>query len=95
MRRVCVDQIYVLDCDADARYTPLADNASAVTEPEAFLSENVEVFVQSLREIVMISSDQPISAKFATNEIATTNHALSSQRKNILRMCAIPRGSRN
>jgi hypothetical protein len=57
MRLVCVDQIYVLDCDADARYTPLADNASAVTAPDAFLSENVDVFVQSLREIVMISDE--------------------------------------
>jgi len=62
MRRVWVDQIYVLDCDADARYTPLADNASAVMDPDAFLSENVDVFVQSLREIVIISSDQPTSA---------------------------------
>ena len=90
-----MDQIYVLDCDADARYTPLADNASAVTEPDAFLSENVEIFVQSLREIVMISIGQLISAKFAINGIAITNHALSSQRKNSLLMCAKPRGSRN
>jgi hypothetical protein len=95
MRRVCVDQIYVLDCDADARYIPLADNASAVTEPDAFLSENVEDFVQSLRETVMISSDMSLSAKSATNKTATTNHALSSQRRNIRQTCAKPRGSRN
>ena len=54
-RRVCVDQMNTPDLDAEARYTPFFDRASAVMVPEEASSENVEDFVQFSREIVTIS----------------------------------------
>ena len=46
-----------LDWDAEARYTPFEDKASAVTEPDTFLSVKVDVLDQSARDIVIISED--------------------------------------
>ena len=56
-RRVCVDQMCTLDWDAEARYTPFEDKASAVTEPITFLSAKVDVLDQSVRDIVIISEN--------------------------------------
>ena len=44
-----------LDWDAEARYTPFEDKASAVTEPKTFLSVKVDVLDQSVRDTVIIS----------------------------------------
>ena len=44
-----------LDWDAEARYTPFEDKASAVTEPNTFLSVKVDVLDQSARDTVIIS----------------------------------------
>ena len=44
-----------LDWDAEARYTPLEDKASAVTEPKTFLAVKVDVLDQSVRDTVIIS----------------------------------------
>jgi hypothetical protein len=57
-RRVCVDQMCTLDWDAEARYTPFGDKASAVTEPNTFLSVKVDVLDQSVRDTVIISENR-------------------------------------
>lgn len=43
------------DLEAEARYTPFFERASAVISPEDASSENVDDFAQSDRETVMIS----------------------------------------
>ena len=57
-RRVCVDQTCILDWDAEARYTPFEDKASAVTEPITFLSVKVDVLDQSVRDTDIISKSR-------------------------------------
>lgn len=47
-----------LDWDAEARYTPFEDKASAVTEPNTFLSVKVDVLDQSVRDTVIISENR-------------------------------------
>jgi len=57
MRLEIVDQIYTVDWQADARYAPLIDSPNAVIWPTTSLSENLDVCVQSEREIVTISGN--------------------------------------
>jgi hypothetical protein len=54
-RFVCTLQTNISCLQALARYTPLAETASAVVAPTIFGSDRDEVLVQVLREIATIS----------------------------------------